>query len=123
LIKIFKSNGGLACSLLIYRAPFIVEHLLYPKTSCGTVQQAEQGKMLVFGGSVRQLDNRGCSVKHLPTTVENKVVVCSHFSIGNGEWSKCPLSDKLHILKPFKAMFLGAFAEHVSTAKGSTKSP
>ena len=58
LIEVFKCDGGLTCSLLIHCTAFIMEDLLHPKARRGTVEQAEQGEMVILGGIAGQLDDR-----------------------------------------------------------------
>src|SRR5262249_7460130 len=74
-IEVFKSNGGLARSPLVYCTAFVVEHLLHPKACSRTVQQAEQGEMVFLSGMVRQLDDWSGTVERLPAAVEHEVVM------------------------------------------------
>jgi hypothetical protein len=113
----FQSNGSLG-HLLIYRTSFVVEYLLHPKTRYELLSRPSKAR---YSASVacRQLDDLSRTVKYLPAAGRARSgYVCGHEGKGNGELSKCSLSDKLHILKPFKAMFLQGFCRTCFYSEG-----
>ena len=58
LVEVLESVCSLPRSMLIDSAAFIVKGLLHPEAGRGTVEQAEQCEMVIFGGLGRQLDDR-----------------------------------------------------------------
>ena len=65
-------------------AAFGLHHLLHPEARCGTVEQAEQGEMVVLGCVGGELDDRGRPVEDLAASVEHEMVVRGNEGEGDG---------------------------------------
>ena len=50
-------------------------HLLEPEAGGGTVEDAEQGKVIILGRPLRQLDHRRRPIEDLPATIEDEMVM------------------------------------------------
>jgi hypothetical protein len=105
LIEVFKGDRSLARALVIYGTPLIVKDLFHPKAGGGTVQQPEQGEMILLGGMAGQLDDWGGTVEDLPATVKDEVIVRGNEGKGDGEGSAEALRRDLSVLIPGLANF------------------
>ena len=92
--------GALSGSVLINCAALVVKGLLHPEAGRRTVEQAEQGEVVVFGGFGGQLDDRSRLLEHLAAAVKHEVVVRGDECEGNGERSALPVDRYLAVLVP-----------------------
>ena len=61
--------------MLIDGAPFVVKGLLHPEAGRGTVEKAEQGKMVILSSVVLELDDRSRLLEDLAAPIQHEVVV------------------------------------------------
>src|SRR5882724_6645707 len=96
-------------------AAFWEEYLFHPKARSGTIEQAEQGEMVVLGSIAGQLDDRSRLLKYLPATVEYEVVVRGDKGKRDGQRGAKTFESYLMPLPPRQS-----FAEICSLVKSST---
>src|SRR5437899_3349202 len=69
--------------MLIYRTSLIVTRLLEPKAGGGTVEQTDNGEVVVLGSVEVEFDDRSRAVKNFPAPVEGEMVVRGDFAVGD----------------------------------------
>jgi hypothetical protein len=94
LVEILKRHRALPGTSLVNSAALVVKYLFHAKACNRAVEQAEEGEMVVFGGTTGQLDNWSGTVKYLPTAVEHEVIVRGYEGKGNGQRLPEPMSKK-----------------------------
>ena len=123
LIKVLERISSLSGSMLVDGASLVVKRLLHPEASGGTVEQAEEAEVVVFGSVWRQLDDRCRPIENLAAPIKQKMIVRRYKGEGDGEGSAKPVWEKHGVVKPPQPTFLDSLSEVPTRFQYSAKIP
>src|SRR5208282_5191078 len=100
-----------------------VEHLLHPEAGGRAVQQADEGKMIVFGRLRRQLDDRRRLLEDLAPAIEHEMVMRRDERKRDRQRCSELIYVMLQVFEPGPTRFFDSLAKHRTVSKECPESP